>query len=364
MKNKKTKKPILGIALDSGGAKGGAHIGVLDVLYEHNIPIDLIIGSSAGAFIGALYASGRIDEFKKIINDMTFRTSLRYYLDPIFPLAGLLAGKRTRGFLADLFGDIHIEDLPTRFVAIATDLLTGETVVIEKGPLVDAIMASISMPGIFKPVVYMKRILIDGGVANPLPLDVLKSYAPKITVACNLHPKLPDRYKPSQRRAILDIQKSEIQEEDIPSWIVDNVSEVIKTQSMLDGIKPLAKILIAKLSRKSSVKIRADLARLFQNQLSLSKDKIYGMLEKSFSKKDGLGFLNIFEVMALSTNIQQYQKNKLLLTYEKPDVLIEPDVTDIASIEFSRILETIQEGRKKAKAAIPEIKKLLKAKRR
>lgn len=113
-----------------------------------------------------------MDRVKAVLQGLTWRESLGYYVDPVLPLSGLLAGKRARAFIKDMVGDVRIEDLPMTFIAVATDLLSGETVSIDTGPLVDAIMASISMPGIFKPVVHMDRLLTDGGVTDPLPLDI------------------------------------------------------------------------------------------------------------------------------------------------------------------------------------------------
>jgi len=363
---KPDKTPLIGIALDSGGTRGGAHIGVLDVFNEHNIPIDLIVGSSAGAFIGALYAAGKIDTIKDIIKDMSWRESLSFYLDPVFPISGLLAGRRARAFIKDIVGDITIEELPIRFVAVATDLLTGETVAIDRGPLVDAVMASISMPGIFKPVIYMDRLLTDGGVSDPLPLDVLKSYAPRITIACNLHSGLSEGLSPFRKKAIIKMQKSSNQEEDIASWIISHVIDVVRSQRMLDDIKPAVKNFAGKIGSTYTgrpLKMKgSDLVALLQNQLNLSKDKVARLVENSFAKKGKRVSLNIFEIMASSTNIQQYQKNRLMLCNEKPDVLISPDVMYIRSLEFRKIPEAIKEGRDKAIGAIPEIKALLEPK--
>lgn len=363
---KPDKTPLIGIALDSGGARGGAHVGVLDVLNEYNIPIDLIVGSSAGAFIGALYAAEKIDTLKDTVNDISWRNSLSFYLDPVFPISGLLAGRRTRAFIKDIVGDITIEELPIKFVAVATDLLTGETVAIDKGPLVDAIMASISMPGIFKPVIYMDRLLTDGGVSDPLPLDVLKSYAPRITIACNLHSGLSEGLSPFQRKAIIKVQKSLNQEEDIASWIISRVIDVVRSQRTLDDIMPVVKSFANKIGNTYTgrpLKMKGlDLVALLQNQLNSSKDKVTKLIENSFAKKDKKASLNIFEIMASSTNIQQYQKNRLMLCNEKPDVLVSPDVMYIRSLEFRKIPEAIKEGRDKAIEAIPEIRALLEPK--
>jgi len=262
-------RPRLGIALDSGGAKGAAHVGVLDVLIENNITIDVIVGSSAGAFVGAMYATGTLDKFKAIIDSITWRESLSYYVDPVFPISGLLAGKRARAFIQDIVGDVNIEELSHTFTAVATDLLSGETVAINSGPLVDAVMASVSMPGIFRPVVLMDRLLTDGGVTDPLPLDILKRSAPDISIAVNLHPSMPNRYDANLKKALIHEQKQQ-DDEDLPAWIIDRVVKVIRSQKIMDNLTPLAKGIAKKLGRDSVDDL--DLAGILNEQLSLSKD--------------------------------------------------------------------------------------------
>jgi len=353
----KHRRPRVGIALDSGGAKGAAHVGVLDVLIENDIPIDIIAGSSAGAFAGALYATGTLEKFKAIIDSITWRESLSYYVDPVFPLSGLLAGKRARTFVHDIVGDVKIEDLAPTFTAVATDLLSGETVAIDTGPLVDAVMASVSMPGIFKPVVLMDRLLTDGGVTDPLPLDILKRSSPDIIIAVNLHPSMPNRYDQNQKKALIREQKQQIEDEDLPSWIIDRVVKVIRSQKIMDNLTPLAKGIAKKLGRDGSGDV--DLAGILNEQLSLSKDKLSSLLQGSFIDRPKQPSMNIFEILTAATNIQQYQKNRLMLAHEPPDVLIEPEVGSIMSLEFVRSKEAIDAGRRSAISMLPHIKKLL-----
>lgn len=357
----KRKRPRIGIALDSGGAKGGAHFGVMEVLRENNIPVDIIVGSSAGAFAGAVYATGASDRFLDIVRDLTWRESLSYYVDPVFPLSGLLAGKRARAFIQDILGDTQIEALPMTFAAVATDLLTGETVPIDRGPLVDAVMASVSMPGIFRPVIHMERLLTDGGVTDPLPLDILKRYAPDITIAVNLHPRLPDRYDTRQKKAIIREEKNQqAQDEDLPTWMIDRMMKLIQGQKLLDGVVPRAKNLLKKWTPDTIKEI--DLVTSVQEQLAASKDKVMSLLENSFLPKHDEQFMNIFEILVTSTNIQQYQKNRLMLAHESPDILIEPEVNDIGSLDFVRVHEAIAEGREKALLALPQLKDILRTK--
>jgi NTE family protein len=361
------KQPRVGIALDSGGAIGGAHIGVLEVLAENGIPLDIIVGSSAGAAIGAFFAANKLVSFKELITDLSFIESLSYYADPVFPTSGLLAGSRARKFIHGLVGDTLIEDLPLKFVAVATDLLTGETVAIDYGPLADALMASISMPGIFKPVVHHGRLLTDGGVSNPLPLDVLKSFSPDITIACNLHPRISSRFTSAKRRDIIQAEQKALtgEEEDLASWIIDRITGLLVSQKIMDGLKPLTRGLLKKINAsRTNPKAELYLARVLKEQLMQSKDKLGALIARGFSKKRPHDILNIFEILATATNIQQYQKNRLMLLYEPPDVLIEPNVTGISSIEFTKSAWTIDEGRNKTLEAIPKIKKLIKEKKK
>ena len=353
----KYRRPRVGIALDSGGAKGAAHIGVLEVLIENEIPIDVIAGSSAGAFAGAMYATASIEKFRAIVDAITWRESLSYYVDPVFPLSGLLAGKRARAFIQEIVGDTKIEDLDVTFTAVATDLLSGETVPIDSGPLADAVMASVSMPGIFKPIVLMDRLLTDGGVTDPLPLDILKRSSPDITIAVNLHPSMPNRYDQSQKKALIPNQKQQPDDEDLPSWIIDRVIKVIRSQKMLDNLTPLAKGIAKKLGREASGDV--DLAAILNEQLSMSKDKLGTLLQGSFIDRPKQPSMNIFEILTAATNIQQYQKNRLMLVHEPPDVLIEPEVGAIMSLEFVRSHEAIEAGRRSAMEMLPQIKTLL-----
>ena len=356
----KESRPTIGVALDSGGATGGAHIGILDVLDEHEIPIDSIVGSSAGAAVGAFYAAGALGAFKSLISDLTFTEALTFYADPVFPISGLFAGRRARKFLSNLLGDIRIEDLPVHYVAVATDLLTGETVPIDKGPLAEAVMASISMPGVFKPVVHMDRLLTDGGVSDPLPLDILKSLDPDITIACNLHSKMPAISDTTRKKAIVKAQKKELnQDEELSGWFIDRLVKSLQSYKIFEGMKSLKKVINMINSSQEEMILEKDLLVAFTEQLSQSKDKIAMILEKSFSRKDKADTLNIFEVLMHATNIQQYQKNRLMLLHQKPDILIEPDVTEVRSLEFTKGEGTIIKGREKALEAIPAIRTIL-----
>jgi len=340
---------------------GGAHIGVLEVLSEHGIRPDIIVGSSAGAAVGAFYAAGRLDVFKDLITDLSFIESLSYYADPVFPVSGLLAGRRARKFIQGIVGDVSIEDLSVTYAAITTDLLTGETVPITSGSLTDAVLASISMPGIFRPVVHMGRLLADGGISDPLPLDVLRTYEPDITIACNLHVRVPVRFSLARRRSIIRQEKAtQEQEEDLADSVMERLSRTLGAQKLIEMLKPLTDDLLRKISTSAAlIDAESAIYKNMKEYIDLRQEKLNELIRKNLPRKpEGLS-LNIFEIISSSANIQQYQKNRLILKYEPPDVLIEPDVMDIGSLEFTKGEKTIEEGRRKTQEAIPRIQELL-----
>ena len=173
----------LGLALSSGGARGSAHVGVLKVLEEYGIVPDVIAGSSMGAQVGGAYAAGAPladleDLFRSSSSGRVIRT-----LMPTIPWSGWSSGREVSRFLRRLVGDRRIEDLPVPFAAVATDLQSGLPVAIESGPLASAIRASLSVPGLFTPVWIDEHLLIDGGVSNPLPIDVARRLGADVIIA-------------------------------------------------------------------------------------------------------------------------------------------------------------------------------------
>jgi NTE family protein len=183
----------IGIALGGGGAKGLAHIGVLQVLREHGIVPDLVAGTSIGALIGALYClQGNIEaveEFALRFED----ADLSPYLAPRPSSSGLVSEKRIRRFLEETLGTARIEDLGKPFFCPATDIRNGREVMLDRGGLALAVRASISLPVIFKPVRLRDRYLVDGGLVNPVPVDILKKHGADFIIAVNVIAPLPPR---------------------------------------------------------------------------------------------------------------------------------------------------------------------------
>jgi NTE family protein len=180
------KQPKIGLALGSGGARGLAHIGVIKVLEENNIPIDFIAGSSIGAMVGGFYASGlNIKELEEIALGTDWRRIFSTLLEPSFK-KGLIGGEKLKTFIEQHTDRKNFETCKIPFAAVATDLKTGEIVVLDEGEMAPAIRASISIPLIFKPVEIDGRTLADGGLSAPVPAEITRKMGADIVIAVNL----------------------------------------------------------------------------------------------------------------------------------------------------------------------------------
>jgi NTE family protein len=177
-----TRPTTVSLVLGSGGARGLAHIGVIQWLGENGYDIRSIAGSSMGALVGGIYAAGKLDVYAQWVLALERLQVLRL-LDPTFSGSALFKGDRIIGVLRELIGDRAIEDLPIEFTAVATDLDSGEEVWLRQGKLFDAIHASIATPLIFMPFKKGSRTLLDGALVNPLPLTPASGDETRLTVA-------------------------------------------------------------------------------------------------------------------------------------------------------------------------------------
>ncbi len=191
----KKKKFKIGLAFGSGGARGLAHIGVIKVLEENNIPISFIAGSSIGALVGGLYAA--LVDIKKIeglAKSNSWRQILSLVWDPAVG-SGLISGKKIEIFIRKQIGNIKFSDLRIPFTAMATNFETGEPIVLKSGDVASAIRASISVPIIFKPVEFNGKILVDGGLSEPVPVNAVKAMGANFIIAVNLDNCYKDKNK-------------------------------------------------------------------------------------------------------------------------------------------------------------------------
>jgi NTE family protein len=169
------------LALGGGAARGVAHIGILQVLAEKGIRVRAIAGTSIGAIVGGMYAADRMKPFVDYLLKLDARRMLRL-LDPVVPRSGLLGGSRVVKKLTDFAGDARIEDLALPFCAVASDLRSGQEILLQEGLLVEAIRASFAIPGVFTPVQVGGRWLVDGGVSTPVPIRPARDLAPGLPV--------------------------------------------------------------------------------------------------------------------------------------------------------------------------------------
>jgi len=179
------KYPKIGLALGSGSAKGLAHIGVIKVLEEHNIPIDYIAGCSIGAIIGAHYAAFKDSKrLETLFLDLNHKQGLRL-VDPTFQ-GGFIKGKKFEKFIAEMLEGATFDSLQIPFAAVATDYHTATAIPFTEGDLVKVIRASSSVPAFFQPLSYHHHILADGGLSNPVPIEIVRKMGAEIVIAVNL----------------------------------------------------------------------------------------------------------------------------------------------------------------------------------
>ncbi len=184
----------VGLALSGGAARGLAHIGVLEVLENEGIQIDMIAGTSIGALAGALYAQGKGAALIKNVAINLTRKRLVSLMDITLPRSGVIQGNRLRRMLRSILdGEPNFADLKIPFACVATDIHTGEEVIINKGSVLEGVRASIGVPGLFTLVKREGRYLVDGGLANPVPVSVLKDMGADFIIAVNVTPDVRTR---------------------------------------------------------------------------------------------------------------------------------------------------------------------------
>ena len=195
MKNQANPNPQISLVLGSGGARGYAHIGVIQELEAHGFSIRSIAGSSMGALVGGVYAAGKLEVYADWVRPLQRFDVLRL-LDWTISGGGFIKGDRIIGVLRDLIGDVNIEGLPIPYTAVAVDLDVQREVWFSQGPLFDAIRASIAIPTIFRPYHYQGRLLVDGGLLNPLPVSPTLRDLTDATIAVDVN--APAEPLPSQ----------------------------------------------------------------------------------------------------------------------------------------------------------------------
>ena len=216
------------MALGSGSARGLAHIGVIRVLKEEGIPIDMIAGTSIGAVVGGLYALRRdITRIEEIADEMNWRRLLSL-VDLAFHKTGLIRGRKIMAWARSVIGrDIQFSDLEIPFACVATDIMAGQEVVINEGSVMEAIRASSSIPGLFSVAKLQGRYLVDGGLVNPVPISIVKNMGAEFVIAVNV---IPDARSANRAYRTANKRKTGSKE--------PNIIDVL-TQSVYIGARPL-----------------------------------------------------------------------------------------------------------------------------
>ena len=179
------RRPVIGLALGGGAARGFAHIGILRTLLAHGIVPDVVVGTSIGAVVGGAYAAGQLDALEEWARSLQPRNILGY-LDIRLNGSGLIGGQKLASQLEAAIGPTLIEDLPLKFATVATEVRTGHEIWLTHGRMVDAMRASYALPGIFSPVLVGNRWLVDGALVNPVPVSAARALGAEIVIATNL----------------------------------------------------------------------------------------------------------------------------------------------------------------------------------
>ena len=299
-----SKRKKVGLALGSGSSRGWSHIGVIKALVENNIPIDFIAGTSIGAYVGAIAASGGIEEFEKIVLDMDWKRVVSL-LDISMSRTGVLDGRKVMDLAEDVMMAKTFNELKIPLRVVTADLNKGEEIIISKGFVREAVRASISIPGIFRPIELNGILCVDGGILNPVPVDVVRNMGADVIIAVDLNRCLINRHKKKQTK------KEEKRDKALSTAILDkltghftSVESLVKTWFKIETVDYI----------------------------------------KEEEKDEIPGFLDIYRQ---SLDIMEMQIARLALQLTRPDIVITPDLGHIKLMDFDLGKETIAEGYKK-----------------
>jgi NTE family protein len=300
-----SRRPVVGLALGGGAARGFAHIGIVRALLERGIVPDVVVGTSIGAAVGGAYVTGHLDAFEDWARSLQPRSVLSY-LDIQLNGSGLIGGGKLATELEQSIGKRLIEDLSVKFAAIATEVATGHEIWLTHGRLVEAIRASYALPGIFSPVMIGDRWLVDGALVNPVPVSAARALGAEIVIAVNLN---ADNFGHGGTISAFGTPP------DLPD-------EQAPPPPPPKGI-----------------------GKLFSAERAM--------------KREFFGRPGISTVMVEAFNIMQDRITRARLAGDPPDVLISPRVQNIGWFEFHRADEIIAHGRRAAERTIESIEEAI-----
>lgn len=295
----------VGLALGSGTARGLAHIGVLKVLQREGILVDLVAGTSIGAYVASIFASGRSAETAEYyaVKKFPSRWSYLSMLDLGWLKSGLMSGVRVIDYLKTVIGDPSFRELPVPLAVVATDLKTGMPVIFRDGSVLEAVRCSLAFPGIIEPFLYGGRYLLDGGLTNPVPVDVVKTMGASIIIAVDVIPPVEQR-----------VPKQEVE------------------------------ILLSHYHERA--RRRQSLKRLFRRVSEAAE-----IIKKPW----------VFDVVYRSVETMECRISAE--SVKMADVVIRPKLADYGLFDFHRVKEIIRAGEQAAEEALPAIRQALAEKR-
>lgn len=297
------KKLKIGLALGSGSSRGWSHIGIISALAEQGIVPDIVCGTSIGALVGAAYVSNNLEKLKEWVCSLTKFETARFF-EINRSLNGFVNTERLHGFLNEYVAadNTTIEQLDKQYASVATDLETGREIWLTHGPVLEAVWASISLPGLFPAIKNNNKWLVDGGLVNPVPISVCRALGADIVIAVNLNVDIVRKHfpKPNNRT------KQEV-------GVVDKITDLVAEYTA---------------SVFSTTKVEEQPPSLF-------------------------------EAIAGSVNITQDRITRSRMAGDPPDILISPKLSHIGLLEFYRANEAISEGEECVKRMIPEIQHVL-----
>jgi NTE family protein len=298
------RRPIIGLALGGGAARGFAHIGIMRTLLAHGIVPHIVVGTSIGAVVGGAFAAGHLDKLEEWARGLQVRNVLGY-LDIRLNGSGLIGGERLAAQLESAMGNTLIEDLPLKFAAVATEVRTGHEIWLTRGRVVEAMRASYALPGIFSPVLVGDRWLVDGALVNPVPVSAARALGAEIVIAANLS-------------------------SDIFTHSTTIYSHGAPAVPLEVSVQPTVG--------------RGRFGRFFSPERTVKRE-FFG----------GGGRPGISTVMVDAFNIMQDRITRARLAGDPPDLLITPRVGEFGWFDFHRAAELIELGVRSAERAIESI---------
>ena len=298
------RRPVIGLALGGGAARGFAHIGILRTLLAHGIVPNVVVGTSIGAVVGGAYAAGQLDTLEQWARGLQPRNILGY-LDIRLNGSGLIGGDRLASQLEAAIGPTLIEDLPLKFATVATEVRTGHEIWLTRGRMVDAMRASYALPGIFSPMLVGDRWLVDGALVNPVPVSAARALGAEIVIAANL------------------------------------CSDIFSTTIYSHGPSAAA-------PEADPAPPKRGFGRLFSAERAMKRE-FFG----------SGGRPGISTVMVDAFNIMQDRITRARLAGDPPDLLITPRVGQIGWFDFHRAEDLIAHGARAAERAIDSIQEAI-----